>query len=133
MTLPLLQMFLQLLQCCNRLGTATGVVLVVGGVALYIRFVKGWKLSDLMYVTRSSLSSMTESMKSGEARGLMTAGDGARAIIATGQQWWKRMLQQADSTLGFAHLRGKYGALIVEPCSGFAAWARRPLHSCTAR
>lgn len=48
-----------------RLGTATGVVMVVGGVALYIRFVKGWRLSDLMYVTRSSLSSLTESMKSG--------------------------------------------------------------------
>jgi hypothetical protein len=48
------------------LGTATGVVLVIGGVALYIRFVKGWRFSDLMYVTRSSLSSMTETMKSGE-------------------------------------------------------------------
>lgn len=47
------------------LGTATGVILVVGGAALYIRFVKGWRFSDLMYVTRSSLSSMTESMKSG--------------------------------------------------------------------
>jgi hypothetical protein len=49
----------------SGLGTATGVVLVIGGVALYIRFVKGWRFSDLMYVTRSSLSSMTETMKSG--------------------------------------------------------------------
>jgi hypothetical protein len=52
-----------------RLGTATGVVLVAGGVALYLRFVKGWRLSDLMYVTRSSLTSMSESMKSGAAAG----------------------------------------------------------------
>lgn len=50
---------------CYRMGTATGVVLVIGGAALYIRFVKGWRFSDLMYVTRSSLSSLTESMKSG--------------------------------------------------------------------
>jgi hypothetical protein len=48
------------------MGTATGVVLVIGGVALYIRFVKGWRFSDLMYVTRSSLTSLTENMKSGE-------------------------------------------------------------------
>eukprot|EP00775_Hariotina_reticulata_P008362 gene8362-8546_t len=46
-------------------STAGGVVLVVGGVALYLRFVKGWKLTDLMYVTRSSLSSLTENMKQG--------------------------------------------------------------------
>jgi len=49
-----------------RWSTAGGVVLVVGGVALYLRFVKGWKLTDLMYVTRSSLSSLTENMKQGE-------------------------------------------------------------------
>lgn len=58
--------------------------MVIGGVALYIRFVKGWRLSDLMYVTRSSLSSMTESMKSGEARRLKAAWGSARAIVATG-------------------------------------------------
>jgi hypothetical protein len=47
---------------------------VVGGVALYIRFVKGWRFSDLMYVTRSSLSSMTETMKSGETPGFNSGG-----------------------------------------------------------
>lgn len=52
-----------------RLGTATGVVLVIGGAALYIRFVKGWRFSDLMYVTRSSLTSLTESMKTGGGNG----------------------------------------------------------------
>lgn len=50
---------------------------MVGGVALYIRFVKGWRFSDLMYVTRSSLSSMTETMKSGE-NSSATAGWGQR-------------------------------------------------------
>lgn len=55
------------------LGTATGVVLIVGGVALYLRFVKGWRLTDLMYVTRSSLSSLTESMKSGGLLGSSTS------------------------------------------------------------
>lgn len=40
--------------------------MVVGGVALYLRFVKGWRLADLMYVTRSSLASMTDSMKQSE-------------------------------------------------------------------
>jgi hypothetical protein len=46
-------------------NTAAGFIMVVGGVALYLRFVKGWRLADLMYVTRSSLASMTESMKQG--------------------------------------------------------------------
>jgi hypothetical protein len=55
------------------MGTATGVVLVIGGVALYIRFVKGWRFSDLMYVTRSSLTSLTENMKSGEQQLSLTA------------------------------------------------------------
>lgn len=41
-------------------------MLVVGGVAVYLRFVKGWKLSDLMYVTRASLSNLSESMKQSE-------------------------------------------------------------------
>ncbi|WIA29907.1 hypothetical protein OEZ86_000007 [Tetradesmus obliquus] len=44
-------------------NTAAGFIVVVGGVALYLRFVKGWRLADLMYVTRSSLASMTDSMK----------------------------------------------------------------------
>jgi hypothetical protein len=61
----LVREFVCVSHCC-RVGTATGIVLVIGGVALYIRFVKGWRFSDLMYVTRSSLSSMTETMKSGE-------------------------------------------------------------------
>ena len=59
--------------CCCSMGTATGVVLVIGGVALYIRFVKGWRFSDLMYVTRSSLTSLTENMKSGEQQLSLTA------------------------------------------------------------
>lgn len=81
------------LRCCERvfpaavsccppacsLGTATGVVLVIGGVALYIRFVKGWRFSDLMYVTRSSLTSLTESMKTG--------GWGCRLTRTTCGQW----------------------------------------------
>lgn len=53
-----------LLPHCSA-GTAAGVVLVVGGVALYLRFVRGWRLSDLMYVTRASLASVSENMKQG--------------------------------------------------------------------
>ncbi|KAF8055821.1 TIC236 [Scenedesmus sp. PABB004] len=49
----------------SGLGTAGGVVLVAGGVALYLRYVKGWRLADLMYVTRASLQSVSESMKQG--------------------------------------------------------------------
>lgn len=49
-----------------RANTAAGFIVVVGGVALYLRFVKGWRLADLMYVTRSSLASMTDSMKQSE-------------------------------------------------------------------
>jgi hypothetical protein len=64
-----------------RLGTATGVVVVVGGVALYLRFVKGWRLADLMYVTRASLSSLSESMKSGAA---VSSGGGGRACVCGG-------------------------------------------------
>jgi hypothetical protein len=41
-------------------STATGVLVIVGGVAVYLRFVKGWRFSDLMYVTKASLQNMRE-------------------------------------------------------------------------
>lgn len=58
---------------------------MVGGAALYIRFVKGWRFSDLMYVTRSSLSSMTESMKSGERGRLQGSLSGLHLVLALQQ------------------------------------------------
>jgi len=49
-------------------------VLVVGGVALYLRFVKGWKLTDLMYVTGGPrCPPLTENMKQGEGSALAVA------------------------------------------------------------
>lgn len=41
----------------------------VGGAAyVYLRLFKGWRLSDLMYVTRSSLTRSMSSVTAGEKR-----------------------------------------------------------------
>lgn len=45
-----------------------GVFVVVGGVVLYLRFVRGWKFADMMYVTKGALTSMQESVNSSEPR-----------------------------------------------------------------
>jgi hypothetical protein len=46
-----------------------GVVVVVGGVALYLRFIKGWRLADMMYVTKGALVNMQQSVNtSGQGR-----------------------------------------------------------------
>ena len=47
-------------------STLLGVVVVVGGVVMYLRFVKGWTLSDMMYVTKGAMTSMQESVNKGE-------------------------------------------------------------------
>ncbi|KIY97708.1 hypothetical protein MNEG_10253 [Monoraphidium neglectum] len=43
-------------------NTLVGVVVVVGGVALYLRFIKGWRLADMMYVTKGALVNMQQSV-----------------------------------------------------------------------
>lgn len=48
-------------------ATVAGVVIAVGGgAALYLRFVKGYRLSDLMYVTRGALGSLQEAVNGSE-------------------------------------------------------------------
>ncbi len=43
--------------------------MVVGGVVLYLRFVRGWRLADMMYVTKGALVNMQESVNSSERGG----------------------------------------------------------------
>lgn len=40
-------------------------IVVAGGVVLYLRFVRGWRLADMMYVTRSSLQNFKTSVQEG--------------------------------------------------------------------
>eukprot|EP00877_Chromochloris_zofingiensis_P008665 jgi/Chrzof1/4051/Cz13g18160.t1 len=49
-------------------STTAGVFVVIGGVLVYLRFVKGYKLTDLMYVTKSSLNNLKQSMSEGIQR-----------------------------------------------------------------
>lgn len=50
-----------------RNGTVLLYTIGVGGAAyVYMRVFKGWRLSDLMYVTRSSLTRSLSSVTSGE-------------------------------------------------------------------
>ncbi len=52
-----------------RNGTVLLYTVGVGGVAyVYLRIFKGWRLSDLMYVTRSSLSRSMSSVTAGRRR-----------------------------------------------------------------
>lgn len=37
-----------------------------GGVYVYLRYVKGWKLADMLYVTRSSLKKSISSVNEGK-------------------------------------------------------------------
>lgn len=56
---------LTMLYLC-RASTTAGVFVVIGGVLVYLRFVKGYKLTDLMYVTKSSLNNLKQSMSEGK-------------------------------------------------------------------
>ena len=42
------------------------MVAVVGGVVLYLRYWKGYRLQDMMYVTQGALASMQESVSTSE-------------------------------------------------------------------
>jgi len=46
-------------------STTAGFVVIIGGVAVYLRFVKGWSLGDFMYVTKASLQNFKDSMQEG--------------------------------------------------------------------
>lgn len=50
-------------------GRGSGVVLytvvVAGAGVLYLRFWRGWKFTDMMYVTRSSLNASLQSVSTG--------------------------------------------------------------------
>jgi hypothetical protein len=63
----------------------TGAIVVVGGVVLYLRFVRGWRWSDMMYVTKASLAAMQESVTSSEwapkERGLGAAAGGSGRLF----------------------------------------------------
>jgi hypothetical protein len=48
-----------------RAGTAVGVVVLVGGAYVYIRFVKGWSLADLMYVSNATLKGFQKRVQEG--------------------------------------------------------------------
>jgi hypothetical protein len=43
-------------------------VVIIGGVAVYLRYVKGWSLGDFMYVTKASLQNFRETMQEGKHR-----------------------------------------------------------------
>ena len=49
-----------------RWSTTAGFVVIIGGVAVYLRFVKGWSLGDFMYVTKASLQNFKDSMQEGK-------------------------------------------------------------------
>ena len=52
-----------------RNGTVLLYTVGVGGAAyVYLRLFRGWRLSDLMYVTRSSLTRSMSSVTAGEER-----------------------------------------------------------------
>ena len=41
--------------CLHRSGAALYIAVAVTGGVVYLRLVKGWKLADMLYVTRSGL------------------------------------------------------------------------------
>jgi hypothetical protein len=58
-----------------RRSTVTGAIVVVGGVVLYLRFVRGWRFSDMMYVTKGALTAMQETVTASERAGRAGVGE----------------------------------------------------------
>lgn len=50
-----------------RSGAVYYVGVAVAGGVVYLRFVRGWHLADMMYVTRSSLKSSVGQLSEGAA------------------------------------------------------------------
>ena len=66
-----------------RNGTVLLYTVGVGGAAyVYLRLFKGWRLSDLMYVTRSSLTRSMSSVTAGEKRRPTPAPHWPEALVA---------------------------------------------------
>lgn len=59
-------------RACGRGGTVVLYSLAAGGtLIIYLRFVCGWRLGDLMYVTRASLGRSLTSVTSGAAHAML--------------------------------------------------------------
>jgi hypothetical protein len=57
-----------LLNLLSSRSTGVYVAVVVAGSVVYLRFVRGWRLGDLMYVTRASLNRSLTQVTSGDGQ-----------------------------------------------------------------